>query len=188
MFRSTSGTPPGKAPERRARGVLPIQVTPAELVLAKSSLSIRNSYEIRQALVLATEDGKRLVLKVPPGATVDDWLRAEIEKQGGAVIEGEVTDYSVYFGHVLRNGYEVDGWVFGEAAAYRSFVDALKSAWLKEHLRPGLTIADIDLMILESELRSELIDAKNIDGENVKLALGNLAKSAKSEGGLVFVQ
>ena len=180
MFRSSSG--------HRVRGVLPIQVTPAELVLAKSSPSIRNSYEIRRALFLAAEDGKRLVLKVLRGASVDDALRAEIEKQGGAVVEGDITDYSVYFGHVLQNGEEVDGWVFGEAASYRSFVDALKSAWLKEHLQPGRTLAHVDLMILETEVRNESTDVKNIDGENVKVALTNLAKAAKSRGGVVFVQ
>jgi hypothetical protein len=177
-----------KQPARRPRAVLPTDVTDSDVVLCKSSLKIRNAYEIRLALFFAVNSGKRFVLNVPTGAEVEPGLRSHIAHHGGIVQEGESSDYSVYVGHALPSGGEGDGWVLGDAAVLASLIGSLKSPWLKRKLLPGTALAGTELHEFAAEMQGEVITISNIDGENIKVALAALFKSAMTHGGNIFVQ
>src|SRR5438093_8973884 len=97
LFKSKT---PEKNTEPRPRGVLPTYVTHDAVVLCKASPTIRNAYEIRLALFMASTRKCRFILAVRPGAVVEPALRAHLEAHGGSIQEREFEDYSVYVGHL----------------------------------------------------------------------------------------
>jgi hypothetical protein len=173
--------------ERRLRAVQPTYVTKDIVVLSKVAPIVRNTYEIRLALYMAKSKGMRFVLAVRPQAQVDESVLALLKEHGGKVEEATLDDYSVYFGRSRLNGDE-DGWVLGDAAAMSSFVQALRSEWLRERLQVGATFSGADLAEFEAGLRRESIAQQNIDSESIQDALLSLITDAKQDGGTVFVQ
>ena len=167
--------------ERRPRGILPTYVTKDVVVLSKVAPIVRNTYEIRLALYMATSKGLKFVLAVRPQASVDAAVIALLEQHGGQVQEGQLDDHSVYLGYRKANGEE-DGWVLGNSAAMSVLVQSLRSEWLRERLRVGAGFSGDDLTALENTLRNENFSQQNIDGESVQAALLALVVAAK-EGG-----
>lgn len=170
------------------RGVLPTHVTDDAIFLCKSCQAVRNAYEIRLVLFMASQYGKPFVLCVSPGAEVGRDLREHLAKHGGSVQERKIDIYSVYIGHQNAQGSEGDGWVFGDSDAWRPFVASLKSQWLKQNLAPGVSFTGDGLSRLQQELEPESISQLNIDKENVKEALLALIVAARAKGGEVFIQ
>jgi hypothetical protein len=176
-----------KQTERLPRGILPTYVTDKLVVLSKAAPMLRNTYEIRLALYMAESKGLRFVLAVRPAAEIESSVLSLLETHGGKVEEVALADYSVYFGYAHPNGEE-DGWVFGDNAAMDMLRESIENQWLREHLRVGANFDGADLDRLEQSLLSETMSAANVDGENVRDALLSLVRSAKQEGGIVFVQ
>jgi hypothetical protein len=176
------------SPRRIPRGVLPTFVTDESVILCKKNTSVRNTYEIRLLLYMAEKNGKNFVLKVPPGAKVDDDLRVHLQQHVGFVQEMEIESYSIYIGHKDAKGEEGDGWVFGDSDAWLSFIDSLQSHWLKQHLVVGASFAGENCTIFEQELKEETVSQTNIDDGNVKEALLALLAATHEQGGEVYIQ
>jgi hypothetical protein len=184
FFKRKPSSPPASG---IPRGVLPTYVTNDSAVLSKAAKTIRNTYEIRLALYMAKSKGLRFVLAVPPNAELDTSIASLFQEHGGEVQHGQFADYCVYFGHERPDGSE-EGWVLGDAAAMKGLAAAFRSQYLRENLRPGVKLSGTDLDEIEKALRDEHIDFKNIDGEDVRIALLDLTKAAKQSGGSLFVQ
>ena len=168
------------------RAIQPTFVNDEMVVLGKASPVIRNTYEIRLALYMAVSRGLRFILGVPPGAQLDPQLSRLIGERGGVVEEVRMNDFSVYFGHESPSG-EGDGWVLGDAAAWKSLKAAVRSEWLQQRLVPGYTFVDRELSPFAEALLAESISATNVDGEDVREALLLLAATARNDGGCVFI-
>lgn len=188
MFNLFRKKPPQKTAERRPRGVLPTYVTEDAVVLCKASLAIRNAYDIRLALYMASTRKLKFILTVPPGAKVEPALKAHLEKHGGSIEEKNLSDFCVFVGHIKRSGEEGDGWVLGDATALSRFHDSLHSDWCKQNLIVGKTLTGSSLDKLQTELMAETVSLKNIDDENIRDALLALARTALIEGGIIFLQ
>ena len=179
--------PKEKFPERVPRGVLPTYVTDNLVVLSKAAPVLRNTYEIRLALYMATSKGLGFVLAVRPDTRIDASLAALLSEHGGKIEETPLADHSVYFGYASLTGEE-EGWVLGSAATLSELVKHFDSEWLREYIHVGANFTDSRLDELEKALLSETVNASNIDGENVRDALLVLVRAAKKKGGTVFVQ
>lgn len=175
-------------PEQRApRSVLPTYVTDELAVLAKASMSIRCTYEIKITLFMAASKNLRFVLGVNPGAVVDSSVQALLQEHGGTIEHAVLGDYCVYVGKLLPNSDE-EGWVLGDAKAWMNFIASLRSEWLRDKLRIGCEIRDQELALLSEALSDENCPAVNIDDENAVEAMSSLVASAMREGGMIFIQ
>jgi len=175
-------------PEQRApRAVLPTYVSDELAVLAKASMTIRNTYEIKITQFMAVSKNLRFVLGVNPGAVVDPSVQALLQEHGGTIEEAVLKDYCVYVGKLKPNGDE-EGWVLGDASAWKSFIASLRSEWLRDTLRVGCEIREQELALLSEALSGENCSATNIDDENVVESMLVLVASARREGGILFIQ
>ena len=177
-----------KESEPRSRGVQPTYVTDDSVVLCKASPTIRNAYEIRLALFMASTRKARFILVVRPGAKVEPGLRAHLEAHGGTVQEREFADYSVYVGHLKASGDEGDGWVLGDAGALSAFHNSLASSWCNQKFVVGSSLCGDDLAALERELNGRTVSQTNIDQENIRDALLALSRAVRADGGTLFIQ
>jgi len=188
MFGLFKSKPQQKKSEPCPRGVLPTCVTDDSVVLCKASPTIRNTYEIRLALFMASTRKSRFILAVRPGAKVEPGLRAHLETHGGSVQEREFEDYSVYVGHIKASGDEGDGWVLGDAAGLSEFQNSLASSWCRQKLVVGSSLSGGELDALERELSARTVSQRNIDQENIRDALLALSGAVKADGGTLFIQ
>jgi hypothetical protein len=176
------------APQQTPRGVQPSYVTNNSIVLCKSASSIANTYEIRLTIFFAVKDKKAFELRVPAGAAVDPDLVSLIKQQGGRISEQSCPEFTVSFTHFAQDGTEKDSWVLGDRAAWDTFRSSLKSAWLREELKPGASVSGQALRRLKQELSGEAIRQRNIDDENIQQALQRLVQECESQGGNIRVQ
>lgn len=170
------------------RGVLPTYVTDTTVGLCKRTLAVQNTYEIRLAIYFAVKDNKRFELRVPEGASADSKLAELISQQGGKIISGDCTDFTISITHFDQSGKERDSWVVGDDKAWNSLLASIHSSWIKSELKPGAVISSQSLLRLETELSNESIQQENIDNENIKDALLRTIQECKTEGGYVLVQ
>ena len=157
-------------------------------MLCKTASYIRNVYEVRLCLYFAKKDGRQFTLVVPPGGQIAPQLRALLDKHGGNVAEANVEDYFVYSGAVDMSDVELEGWVLGSKAALEELGLRIKSDALRSLLRPGAEIRGQGIAELRRLLMGEDFRVKNIDDEDVRLALIGLCEAADAAKGAVFLQ
>ena len=174
--------------ERKPRACLPTYETKERVILSKATASLRNTYEIQLAQAFAASKGLKLMLAVRPAAQIEPSLGAYLRQQGVQITEAQMEDYSVYFGHAKRDGAEKDGWVLGNSAALTALTRATRSLWLRDRLRIGATFSADALLELEKALLKETFRVLNVDKENVRDALLEMAAAARQDGGTLFIQ
>jgi hypothetical protein len=172
----------------KPRGILPTYVSDKQVVLSKAAPTIRNTYEIRLALFMASQSGRTFVLAVTPSAQVDQALEAHIRQRGGQLVRGPIQEHSVYVGATNGEGEEGDGWVAGDSQLWQSVLAGLRSPWLRDRLHVGGSVPTGELSQFREVLRAEAVRACNVDDEDIDQALLQLATEAIQVGGSVFVQ
>ncbi|WP_265214557.1 hypothetical protein [Herbaspirillum lusitanum] len=170
------------------RGILPTYVTSQEIVLCKVSPIVQNTYEIRLALFFAIEGKKTFKLVTPPNTDIENELLQSIVKFGGKVEYHDCKSFSVSVSHFDQNGLEKDSWVLGDEIAWASLLSSCSSAWIKAELKPGAKFGGESLLRFEQEISLEHIQHKNIDNEDLKLALQRIIRECKTHGGYVLIQ
>ena len=174
--------------DKTPRGVLPTYVTKEEVILCKSSPSIRNTYEIRLALYFAVKDKRRFVLRAPQNAQIEPSLKTLIAQNDGVVDDKKGEDYTVHISHFGPDGNETDGWVVGDKAQFLKLKASINDSWLKNQLSVGTAVYGENIEKLGDVLQKENITIKNIDEENIGQALSNLAQICKQQGGFILIQ
>jgi len=172
----------------KPRGILPTYVTETQVVLCKAAPAILNAYEIRLALFMAVQSGRKFILEVSPKAVVDQALEAHIREHDGEVLRTAIKHHSVYVGAIDREGSEGDGWVAGNSQLWESVLAGLRSPWLRDRLRVGASVSTGELPNFRELLGAEDIRARNVDDDDIQQALLRLATEAMQVGGSVFVQ
>ena len=170
------------------RGVQPTYVTDTTIVLCKKSSSIQNTYEIRLALFFAANDHKHFELRVPMNAKVDPKLSTLLSQHGGSIRNCDSKDFTISVTHFDKDGKERDSWVLGDNDAWNLLLQSLRSPWLKSEMKPGAIFSNSSLLRLEQELLQESLQLKNIDHENVQVALQRNVQDCISEGGYIVLQ
>ena len=170
------------------RGVLPTFVSDQKVMLCKAAPIVRNAYEIRLALFMAVQSGRSLVLAVNRNAQVEAELEGHIGKHGGSVCRTDIQSYSVYIGAIDSAREEMDGWVAGSNKAWDAILADLHSDWLRERLRVGAVTGSQELDQMQKILNQESFSGQNIDNEDLRLALIDLADQAWRADGCLFVQ
>ncbi len=173
--------------ERIPRGVLPTYLTDRELVLCKAAPTVHNTYEIRLALFMALDSGRKFELIVAPTAVVDAALAQHIAKFGGAITRGLTPVHSVYVVAVDANGAELEGWVAGDNEAWLPVLRSIRSEWLRSRLSVGATVLRDELEAFKKSVSAEKLHAKNIDEEDLRSALLLLVDKAAASGGYLLV-
>jgi hypothetical protein len=171
-----------------ARGVLPTYVTERAVILCKVAPIVRDTYEVRLCLFMAIEQGLPFVLSVRHGAKVDAGLEEVLRQHGGLVVPNAGKDFTVSTGVATSDGKARTCWVLGHDDALRSLHGLVKSPWFTKAFTPGATFAGDDLNRLQMTLRGCDFQMKNVDEEDVRRALLELAVSASRCGGVLFVQ
>jgi len=175
-------------PERKPRRCLPTQVTKDRLILSKAASELRYTDEIRLAQQLATAKGLKFTLAVRPSSQRDAALANHLRQHGADISEAPMADYTVYVACTGADGKEQDGWVMGNSASLANMKQSVRSLWLRDRLRIGAVFSGDDLVELEKALGKDTYRAQNIDHEDVREALLNLAAQAQRCGGTVFIQ
>lgn len=170
------------------RGVQPTYETDTKVVLCKSSPSIRNTYEIRLVIYFAVKSQKAFELWVPADAVIEPSITTLISKVGGSIRKQECRDFSISVTHFDSSEIEKDSWVLGDRDQWIRFKDALHSPWLKSSLKVGASFSSDLLKRLDEELSKEQVSLKNIDDENIQIALSRLIQECRSQGGSIVIQ
>lgn len=185
--RESGDSAPTQAP-LKPRACRPTFVTNEKVILSKAAASVRDTREIRLVQAFAAAKKLRLVLAIRPSAQLQPSLATYLSQHGVEISEAQMEDYSVYIGHALANGQESDGWVLGNSGALAALKQSARSLWLRDRLRIGATFEGDTLLELENALLKENSRMQNIDGEIVRDALLSLIKSARGQGGALFIQ
>lgn len=172
----------------KPRGILPTYVTGQNLVLAKASPLVRETYEIRLACYFALRREKVFTLALLPDATAAEPLRTYLGRWGGEVVHFELDAYSVAFTAEREDGAELETWVLGDQDDWFALRESLASAWLKDQLQLGATFADADLHEFADVLASEELAGTNLDREPLQAAVARLVATARENNGRLFVQ
>jgi hypothetical protein len=139
-------------------------------------------------ILIAVRAQKVFELRVPPNAVVAPDLAALVSQNGGRITQQECNDFTVAFTHFDKNNEEKDSWVLGNRAAWEGFRASLHSPWLQTELKPGTSFSGPMLLRFKQELSGEAIRLRNIDDEDIELALQKLIQECESEGGYIRVQ
>ena len=169
----------------RPRGIVPTYVTEREVVLCKSGLQVRDTYEVRLCLFLAVKQGLQFVLSVRPDAEVDPAVEASIAEHGGRLAREAQESFSVSVGVSDPGG---DSWVLGDDQALRELHRLVPSAWFGATFVPGAVFEGDGLIQLGQAVSEAEFTMTNVDGEDVRLAILDLAQSARRSGSSVYVQ
>jgi len=167
------------------RGVLPTYVTDREFVLCKAGRLVRDTYEVRLCLFLALKRGLQFVLSVRPEADVEPAVEARIREHGGRLARGTQDSFSVSVGVTDPDG---DTWVLGDDQALRQLHHLVRAPWFRVAFVPGATFEDASLVQLCKAVSESQFEMTNVDGEDVRVAILELAASAQRSGKTLFVQ
>jgi len=170
------------------RGITFTEVNEVAYILNKNAPTIISSYEIKLALYFAVRDNKQFQLVVNEGSEIEEGIQATIIQNGGVIKYATLTDYTVFFGHVLPDGSEGDGWVLGDRVQWERFKKSQSSARISSYLNAGQRVTQTECMELSKNGSVTNVTSNNIDNENLSQAIKELIKSCSASGGFLFVQ
>ncbi|HAS6185853.1 TPA: hypothetical protein I7181_21825 [Vibrio vulnificus] len=171
-----------------ARGIEYTEVTHDVYKLNKSAKSIVSTNELRLALYFAVRDGKVFQLNLDSDAIVEEELKAQIHKYGGEISYEDLSQYSLFIGHILPDGSEGDGWVLGNQFKWLQFQKSQSEVKLSEYLQVGNQIGKYECGQLSQKGNVAEVSEKNIDGEILSDAMQNILTACATQGGFVFIQ